>query len=168
MELYELTAHELVDRLAAGEVSAADAVESQFARIEAVEGQIDAYLQLTKEVALEQAGAFMLSIECVPDRLARVICERLTIPATGIGSGPYTDGQSLSLYDMIGLFDRFKPKFVKQYSDVSKIIVQTLEDYLNDVKNGNFPSKEHSFTVSDDVLETVLNAYGMDSEKTTR
>ena len=119
---------------------------------------------VTDAIALERAGAFMLSIECVPDRLARVICERLTIPATGIGSGPYTDGQSLSLHDMIGLFDRFKPKFVKQYADVSKIITQTLEDYLRDVKNGTFPSKEHSFTVSDDVLEAVLKAHGMDLE----
>ena len=118
-------------------------------------------------IAIEQAGAFMLSIECVPDRLAKIICEQLTIPATGIGSGPYTDGQSLSLYDMIGLFDRFTPKFVKQYSDVSKIIVQAVEDYINDVKNGTFPSKEHSFTVSDDVLDKVLKNHGMGSEKTT-
>ena len=64
-------------------------------------------------LALESAGIFMLTMECVPDRLAEFICKKIKIPATGIGSGPYTDGQTLNLCDMVGLFEKFTPKFVK-------------------------------------------------------
>jgi 3-methyl-2-oxobutanoate hydroxymethyltransferase len=115
---------------------------------------------LADAVSLEQAGAFMLTIECVPDRLAKLICERLIIPATGIGSGPYTDGQSLSLYDMVGLFDRFTPKFVKQYADVSEIILHALEEFSREVRKGSFPTQDHCFTLNDEVLKKVLDDVG--------
>ncbi|MDP2932315.1 MAG: 3-methyl-2-oxobutanoate hydroxymethyltransferase [Chloroflexota bacterium] len=106
--------------------------------------------------ALEAAGAFMLSLECVPDRLAELICKELTIPATGIGCGPNTDGQSLNLYDMLGLFERFTPKFVKKYASLSETIVQAIQQYKAEVEHGDFPTPEHTFHMKDEVLKEVL------------
>lgn len=104
---------------------------------------------------LEAAGVFMISLECVPDRLAKLICEELTIPVTGIGAGPYTDGQSLNLYDMLGLFERFTPKFVKKYANLSQDILQALQQYKEEVEQGIFPGTEHSFHIKDEVLKEV-------------
>lgn len=106
--------------------------------------------------ALEAAGAFMLSLECVPDRLAELICKELTIPASGIGSGPYTDGQSLNLYDILGLFERFTPKFVKKYANLSQDILQALQQYKEEVEQGIFPGPEQTFHIKDEVLKEVL------------
>jgi len=105
--------------------------------------------------ALEEAGAFLLTLECVPDRLAGFICEELTIPATGIGSGPYTDGQSLNLYDILGIFEKFKPKFVKEYASLSQDISQALQKYKEEVEQGIYPGPEHSYHIQDEVLEQV-------------
>jgi len=110
--------------------------------------------------ALEAAGAFMISLECVPDRLAKLICEELTIPATGIGAGPYMDGQSLNLYDMLGLFERFTPKFAKKYVNLSQDILQALQQYKEEVEQGIFPGPEHSFHIKDEVLKEVLKDNG--------
>ena len=105
--------------------------------------------------ALEEAGVFMLTLECVPDRLAKVICKELTIPATGIGSGPYTDGQSLNMYDLLGIFEKFTPKFVKKYANLSQDILQALEKYKEEVEQGIYPGPEHSYHMQDEVLEQV-------------
>ncbi|MCX5824508.1 MAG: 3-methyl-2-oxobutanoate hydroxymethyltransferase [Deltaproteobacteria bacterium] len=110
-------------------------------------------------LALESAGIFMLTMECVPDRLAEFICKKLAIPATGIGSGLFTDGQTLNLYDLLGLFERFTPKFVKKYANLSGDILEALKKYKEDVEQGIFPGAEHSFHIKDDVLESVLSAY---------
>lgn len=107
--------------------------------------------------ALEEAGAFMLTLECVPDRLAGFICKELTIPATGIGSGPYTDGQSLNIYDILGIFEKFKPKFVKEYANLSQDIAQALQRYKEEVEQGIYPGPEHSYHIQDEVLEQVTN-----------
>ena len=104
---------------------------------------------------LEAAGAFMIILECVPDRLAELICKELTIPATGTGSGPYTDGQSLNLYDILGLFERFTPKFVKKYANLSQDILQALQQYKEEVEQGIFPGPEHTFHIKDEVLKKV-------------
>jgi 3-methyl-2-oxobutanoate hydroxymethyltransferase len=105
--------------------------------------------------ALEEAGVFMLTLECVPDRLAKVICKELTIPATGIGSGPYTDGQSLNMYDLLGIFEKFTPKFVKKYANLSQDILQALEKYKEEVEQGIYPGPEHSYHMQDEVLKQV-------------
>lgn len=105
--------------------------------------------------ALEEAGVFMLTLECVPDRLAKVICKELTIPATGIGSGPYTDGQSLNMYDLLGIFEKFTPKFVKKYANLSQDILQALEKYKEEVEQGIYPGAEHSYHMQDEVLKQV-------------
>ena len=106
--------------------------------------------------ALESAGVFMLTLECVPDRLAELICKELAIPATGIGSGPNTDGQTLNMYDMLGLFDKFTPKFVKKYANLSRDIVKILEAYKAEIEQGTFPGPEHSFHITDDVFDEIL------------
>jgi len=105
--------------------------------------------------ALEEAGAFMLTLECVPDRLAGFICQELKIPATGIGSGPYTDGQSLNFYDLVGLFEKFTPKFVKKYANLSQDILQALQKYKAEVEQGTYPGPEHSYHIQDEVLAQV-------------
>ncbi len=105
--------------------------------------------------ALEEAGVFMLTLECVPDRLAKFICKELTIPATGIGSGPYTDGQSLNMYDLLGIFEKFTPKFVKKYANLSQDILQALEKYKEEVEQGIYPGPEHSYHMQDEVLKQV-------------
>ena len=107
-------------------------------------------------LSLESAGIFMLTLECVPDRLGEFISKKLKIPVTGIGSGPYTDGQTLNLYDLVGLFEKFTPKFVKKYANLSQEILRALQNYKDDVEKGLFPGSEHSFHMKDEVLKEVL------------
>lgn len=95
--------------------------------------------------ALEEAGAFSIVLECVPEELARVITKALSVPTIGIGAGRYCDGQVLVFHDMLGLFDRFKPRFVKEYADLGSLAAKALEEYRDDVRNGSFPEEAHSF-----------------------
>ena len=106
--------------------------------------------------ALEDAGAFMLTVECVPYRLAKVMAEQLSIPVTGCGAGPYVDGQTINLYDLMGLFDRFTPKHAKKYANMADEILRVLETYSREVKEGVFPTEEHSYTISDEDLNQAL------------
>ena len=108
--------------------------------------------------SLEAAGVFMLTLECVPDRVAQLICQELTIPATGIGAGPYTDGQSLNVYDLLGIFERFTPKFVKKYANLSEAMLQALQKYKEEVEQGVFPGPEHTYHIDDDILKEVLES----------
>jgi len=84
-------------------------------------------------VALEKAGCFAIVLECVPDMLAKLIAEKIGIPAIGIGAGPYCDGQVIVTNDMIGLYDRFTPKFVKKYADLWPQILNAFKRYRDDV-----------------------------------
>ena len=95
--------------------------------------------------ALEEAGAFAVVLECVAAKVAGEITGALSIPTIGIGSGPLCDGQILVTHDLLGIFDRFKPKFVKQYAQVNEIMLKAFEAYKKDVEEGNFPGEEHSF-----------------------
>lgn len=94
---------------------------------------------------VEDAGAFSLILEAIPMDLSRKISEELSIPTIGIGGGPYCDGQVLVLHDVIGLFERFVPKFVKQYANVKNDALQALKTYREEIEKGTFPSKEQSF-----------------------
>ena len=96
-------------------------------------------------LALEAAGAFSIVVECVPEELGRVISEACRIPIIGIGAGRYTDGQVLVYHDLLGLFDRFVPKFVKRYAEIGNDIVKALEEYKKEVKNVQFPSDPYVF-----------------------
>ena len=96
--------------------------------------------------AVAQAGAFAVVIECVPTEIATEISQSIKIPTIGIGAGPGCDGQVLVLHDMLTLFDRFRPSFVKQYADLGQETRKALENYSREVKNGTFPGAEHSFS----------------------
>src|SRR5205814_10528587 len=94
--------------------------------------------------ALQEAGAFAIVLESIPAELAKRITAELTIPTIGIGAGPHCDGQVLVSYDAFGLFDRFVPRFVKQYANLGEIILKGAQEYIEDVQRGSFPAEEHS------------------------
>ncbi len=93
----------------------------------------------------EDAGAFSLLLEAIPMRLAKKISEELSIPTIGIGAGPHCDGQVLVLHDVLGLFDRFLPKFAKRYTFLREEALRAIKAYRQEVEEGIFPSKDHSF-----------------------
>jgi len=105
--------------------------------------------------ALAQTGCFAIVLECVPDKIARIITEKIKIPTIGIGAGVYTDGQVLVLYDVLGLFDRYTPKFVKKYIDLAPLILKALEEYKKDVVEAKFPAPEHSFTIKEEEFKKL-------------
>jgi 3-methyl-2-oxobutanoate hydroxymethyltransferase len=94
---------------------------------------------------LEEAGAFALVLECVPVQLAREITESLTITTIGIGAGVYCDGQVLVINDMLGIFERFTPKFVKKYANLNLQMKEAVRQYCDEVRTGAFPDDAHSF-----------------------
>ena len=95
--------------------------------------------------ALEAAGAFAIVLEAIPANLAKTISEALTIPTIGIGAGPHCDGQVLVLYDLLGLFDEFVPKFVKPYAHLKADALQALRRYKEEVEQGKFPTDPESY-----------------------
>lgn len=95
--------------------------------------------------AVQEAGAFSVVLECVPSSLAAEITDALTIPTIGIGAGPRCDGQVLVLHDIVGLFERFTPKFVKKYANLSEEIRKAVGRYKEEVESGAFPAPEHEF-----------------------
>ncbi len=94
---------------------------------------------------VEEAGAFSLLLEAIPMDLGKKISEELSIPTIGIGAGPHCDGQILVLHDVIGLFERFVPKFVKQYTNMKDESLKAVKAYKQDVDKGIFPSEKQSF-----------------------
>jgi len=106
----------------------------------------DAAKRLLDEArAVEDAGAFALILEAIPLDLAKRITEEISIPTIGIGAGPHCDGQVLVLHDVLGLFDRFVPKFVKRYANLGEDAAKALRTYKEDVEKGIFPAEEQSF-----------------------
>ena len=112
-------------------------------------------------LALEDAGAFALILEAIPRQLAAIITQKVKIPTVGIGGGLDCDGQVLVLHDMVGLFRRFTPKFVKVYADVYSIQLDAVKKYIGDVQGSKFPAEEHTFTMKDDVVAELRKAYGL-------
>lgn len=102
--------------------------------------------------ALEDAGVFSIILEAVPAPLGKLVTNAVKVPIIGIGAGPDVDGQVLVFHDVVGLFDRFVPKFVKQYTNVRKIIIEALKEYNREVQEGNFPGPEHSFKMAEETL----------------
>jgi 3-methyl-2-oxobutanoate hydroxymethyltransferase len=101
---------------------------------------------LADALAVEAAGAFALVLEGIPRSLARRITEAVAIPTIGIGAGPDCDGQVLVLHDILGLCEKYSPKFVKRYADVREIMTGAVNAYITDVRQGSFPGDEHSFS----------------------
>ncbi|TDT68609.1 ketopantoate hydroxymethyltransferase [Hypnocyclicus thermotrophus] len=117
---------------------------------------IDAAKKLIEDAkAVEKAGAYAVVLECVPEKLAKIITEELEIPTIGIGAGNVCDGQVLVYQDMLNMFSGFKPKFVKMYADIGKDIENAFNRYVEEVKTEVFPAKEHTFAISDDVIEKL-------------
>ena len=104
---------------------------------------------------LEEAGAFMIVMECIPDLLAARITGELKIPTIGIGAGKDCDGQVLVYHDLVGLFERFTPKFVKQYINLSPKIKEALTQFKKEVEEGTFPGPEHSFSMKEEEAKKI-------------
>lgn len=115
----------------------------------------DAQNIIDSALALEEAGAFAIVLECVPSKLAKIITEKLSIPTIGIGGGPDCDGQVLVWQDSVGLFSDFTPKFVKKYAEVGKIMIEAFTTYDKEVKDGTFPEEKHCFTIKEDELSKL-------------
>jgi len=107
-------------------------------------------------VALAEAGAFGLILECIPDRLGAIITRSLDIPTIGIGAGPECDGQALVTQDMLGMFKELSPRFLKVYLDLTQIIVTALTQFRTEVDQGKFPGPEHCYTIEDEELGKLL------------
>jgi len=112
-------------------------------------------------IALEEAGVFAIVLEAIPRQLAALITEKLAIPTIGIGGGLDCDGQVLVLHDMVGLFKRFTPKFVKVYADVYSVQLDAVKKYIADVQGKMFPAAEHTFTMKDDAVAELRKSLGM-------
>ena len=105
--------------------------------------------------AVEEAGASLLVLECVPAKLAEEITNALRIPTIGIGAGSGCDGQVLVYQDMLGMFSDFKPKFVRQFANVGEVMKQAFADYIKATKDGSFPQEEHSYSTPDEKIDKL-------------
>lgn len=112
---------------------------------------------LEDALAIQDAGCFMLEFEAVPGKIAKLISEQLEIPTIGIGAGVGTDGQILLGYDLLGVFTDFKPKFTKRYAKLTEVAVKGIQQYVKEVKDGNFPDDDHTYDVDDKVFEDFQN-----------
>ncbi len=106
-------------------------------------------------LALQDAGVFAIVLEGVPAKLATLITKKLSIPTIGIGASKACDGQVLVINDMLGMFSDFTPKFVKQYANLKDMMIDGVKNYIDEVNHEVFPSVEHTFAMSDDVLEKL-------------
>ncbi|MCK6627842.1 MAG: 3-methyl-2-oxobutanoate hydroxymethyltransferase [Anaerolineae bacterium] len=113
---------------------------------------------LEDALLLEEAGCYAIVLEAIPAAVGRVVSQKLTIPTIGIGAGPDCDGQVLVFHDILGLFDRFTPRFVKRYADLRQPILEALQSYRREVEAREFPTPAHSFTI--DEAEMQLFLYG--------
>lgn len=113
---------------------------------------------------LEDAGCFGLVLESVPARLAQLISQRLEIPTIGIGAGGGCDGQVLVTHDLLGLFDRFTPKFVQKYANIYEEMSRAFADYIRDVENRNFPGPEHTVEMVEEEWEELIKEIGDQGE----
>ncbi|SFM93675.1 3-methyl-2-oxobutanoate hydroxymethyltransferase [Thermodesulforhabdus norvegica] len=108
--------------------------------------------------ALAEAGCFSIVLEAIPAPVAKIITESVPIPTIGIGAGPHCDGQVLVLHDLVGLFDRFRPKFVKQYDEMGERLLNALRAFRREVEDGIFPGEEHSFSMKPEELRKLEEA----------
>jgi 3-methyl-2-oxobutanoate hydroxymethyltransferase len=104
---------------------------------------------------LERVGCFSVVLECIPQEVAQLITEELSIPTIGIGAGVHCDGQVLVTNDLLGLFDGYQPKFAKKYADLSPLILDAFKRYKQDVEKGVFPDPEHSFKMDQDEFKKL-------------
>ncbi len=105
--------------------------------------------------AVEDAGAFAVVLECVPEKLAALITESIHIPTIGIGAGSGCDGQVLVYQDMLSMYSVLKPKFVKSFANVGDMMTAAFKRYIEETKSGIFPGEEHVFNIADEIIEKL-------------
>lgn len=105
--------------------------------------------------ALQEAGAFAVVLECVPEKLADKVTKELEIPTIGIGAGSGCDGQVLVYQDMLGMFSDFTPKFVKKFANVGQVMKEAFKSYIDEIQQGSFPSQEHCYSIDDDIIKKL-------------
>jgi 3-methyl-2-oxobutanoate hydroxymethyltransferase len=110
---------------------------------------------IAQALAFQKVGCFAIVLECIPDKIAQQITKALKIPTIGIGAGVYCDGQVLVMHDLLGLFDRFRPKFVKTYAHLTSTIRQAVVAYAKDVRAKKFPTRKQSFTIKPEELRKL-------------
>jgi len=116
----------------------------------------DSALKLIEDAKkLEESGVFSITLEMISNQVAQIISKTVSVPTIGIGSGAGCDGQVLVLQDLLGMFEKIKPKFAKRYLNLSDDIVRALESYKHDVKSGIFPSQEHWFAMDDEEFKKL-------------
>lgn len=122
-----------------------------------VQGKTEAAAQklIDDALAVQDAGAFAVALECVPEKLATLVTEKLDIPTIGIGAGNGCDGQVLVYADMLGMFSDFTPKFVKRFAEIGPQMTDGFKSYIKEVKDGTYPSAEHTYAIADDVIEKL-------------
>lgn len=122
-----------------------------------VQGKSEAAAKTLLEdaLAIQEAGAFAVVLECVPAKLAKLVTEKLEIPTVGIGAGSDCDGQVLVYQDMLGMFSDFTPKFVKQFTKVGDVMKEAFKAYKKEVGEGTFPGPEHTYKIEDEIIEKL-------------
>ena len=106
-------------------------------------------------LAVQEAGAFAVVLECIPAKLAQIITDKLDIPTIGIGAGAGCDGQILVYQDMLGMFSDYSPKFVKRFAEVGEVMKKGFTQYIKEVQESSYPAQEHTFKIDDDVLDKL-------------
>lgn len=105
--------------------------------------------------ALEKAGIFAIVLECIPDELGKIVSEEISIPTIGIGAGVHCDGQVLVTHDLLGMFDKFIPSFVKSYCKLAPTIKEAVLEYNSEVRSGSYPDEAHSFRGESNLRELL-------------
>lgn len=122
---------------------------------------VETALKVVREaLALQDAGAFAIIIEAVPAKLSAYVTKNLRIPTISIGGGPGCSGQLLVTHDVLGMYDIFEPKFAKKYINFNKLMFETFTQYRKEVVDGSFPDAEHSYGMSDEVMEVIEREFG--------
>jgi 3-methyl-2-oxobutanoate hydroxymethyltransferase len=106
-------------------------------------------------LSVQRAGAYSVVVEAVPRQLGRIITSKLQIPTIGIGAGIDCDGQVLVNADLLGSYDRFTPRFAKRYAELQTVMRHAFSEFADEVRSGEFPSKEHGFSISREVLQSI-------------
>lgn len=106
-------------------------------------------------VLIEKAGAFSIVLEGIPEKVAELITKAVSIPTIGIGAGKYCDGQILVYQDMLGMFNDFVPKFVKQYANIGQSMREAIDSYVKEVQDGTFPEEKHTFKIDETELKKL-------------
>jgi 3-methyl-2-oxobutanoate hydroxymethyltransferase len=113
---------------------------------------------LEDALALEEAGCFSIVLESIPARLAGLVSRRLSVPTIGIGAGAGCDGQVLVTHDLLGMFNRFTPRFVRKYADLHAEMVKAFSAYKSDVEARSFPADEHTIDMADEEWDDLLHS----------